>query len=136
MSDSKNTKKDDDAVVIDEKGQPEDPQAAKEPKSEKAIKISGDSRWKRFLGWYKSNKKKSVPLTILVLVGVLALIPWSRYQAAALVVSNSYRVEVVDAATGTAVSGADVYIGDSLANTDGSGIATLHGVPAKRDSQL
>src|SRR4051794_32709420 len=113
-------KKADDDIVIDENGK-----EAKEEAPKKRAADNGESRWQHFLVWYKSNKKKSVPLTILVLVLLLAAVPWSRYHVAALAFKNDLSLQIIDATAGTPVSGADVSIGSVHTATDGSGKATL-----------
>jgi DNA-binding protein len=110
-------------IVIDENGK-----EAKKEKPEVKVSESGDSRLQRFLGWYKTNKKKSVPLTVLVLIVLLFGIPWTRYNIAGLVMKKNLNVKVVDSTAGTPVSGADVSLGSAHALTDGSGNATLHQV--------
>jgi hypothetical protein len=129
MSSDKKTEKEDPDFVINDEEKSEEKKAPQEPKPAKAISVTGGSRWKRFTNWYKSNKKKSVPLTILVVLGILAAFPFSRYHAAALVLKNNFNVEVADSTTGTPISGADVNIGDSRAVTDGNGKAVLHNAP-------
>lgn len=121
-------------VVIDEDGnvqensQKEKEQKAADHKSEdkapdqKAVK---PKRWHRFVGWYKNHKKKSIPLTILVLLTVLAAIPWTRYQLAGLVLNQNFSLKVVDSVTNSPVSGASVSAGNVSALTDGSGRVTL-----------
>jgi hypothetical protein len=129
MSADKKAKKEDPDFVVEEEDIAEDEKAPKEAKPPKAIAVTGESRWKRFVNWYKSSKKKSIPLTFLVVLGVLAAIPFSRYHVAAFVLKNNLNVEVVDSTTGTAISGANVSLGSSRALTDGSGKATLHNAP-------
>jgi hypothetical protein len=87
---------------------------------------SKNSRWHKFLTWYKENKKKSVPLTVLLVVVLLASIPWSRYHATGLVLKNDFSLKITDSAAGTPVSGAAVSIGNVSAITDANGKATLH----------
>jgi hypothetical protein len=128
MSETKKTKKEDADFVIDEKGEPEEAEMPKEAKPTKSIAVNGESKWKRFLGWYKTNKKKSIPLTLVLLIGVLTFIPWSRYQLAALALKNNYNLEIIDSTTGTSVSGATVSIGGVSATTDSDGKVTLHNV--------
>jgi hypothetical protein len=101
MSETKKTKKEDADFVIDEKGEPEEAEMPKEAKPTKSIAVNGESKWKRFLGWYKTNKKKSIPLTLVLLIGVLTFIPWSRYQLAALALKNNYNLEIIDSTTGS-----------------------------------
>ncbi len=119
---SKSTQPDAD-IVIDESGKIEEP-----PKEVSKPSAHKNSRWKRFVNWYKNHKKKSIPLTIVILLAVLAGVPWSRYQIAGLVLKNDLSMRVVDSVAATPVSGADVYVGSVHGLTDGSGKVVLHKV--------
>ncbi len=85
-------------------------------------------KWNRFTHWYKSNKVKSIPLTILAVVLLLAALPWTRYPIAGLGLKKNVKLTVVDATAGAPVSGADVSLGGVSANTDSSGKVTLRQV--------
>jgi hypothetical protein len=124
MSDAKTDKEE--AIEIDEHGK--QAKALEEKKPPKSIKINGGSKWKRFASWYKTNKKKSIPLTVVLGLILLAAVPVSRYKAAGLVLSNSYSIEAVDSTTGTVISGADVSLGSSHGVTNGSGKVTINKV--------
>jgi len=52
--------------------------------------------------------------------------PWTRYQAAGLVLKKNFVVQISDSSSGSPVSGATVQVGSINAKTDGSGKATLH----------
>jgi hypothetical protein len=129
MSEIKKAKKQDADFVIDEKGQPEETEIPKESKPTKTIAVNGESKWKRFINWYKNNKKKSLPLTALLVFGLLLLLPLSRYKLAALVLKNNYSLEIIDATTGMPISGATVRTGNIQGLTDGSGNVTLLNAP-------
>jgi hypothetical protein len=132
MSEIKKSKKQEADFVIDEKGQPEETQISKDPKAAKSIAVNGESKWKRFISWYKTNKKKSLPLTALIVFGLLLLVPLSRYKIAALKLKNNYSLEIIDATTGTPISGATVRTGNIQGLTDGSGKVTLLNAPVGR----
>jgi hypothetical protein len=119
--------------VVDENGQEE-----KEPAAEvsKSIPAGNDPRWRRFLGWYKTNKKKSIPLTVLVLIAVFAALPMTRYEAAGVVLKKDLHLKVTDSTTGTPVSGADVSLGSAHAVTDGSGNVVLKQVSVGQHNVL
>jgi hypothetical protein len=87
-----------------------------------------DSRWRRLLAWYKRDKRKSIPLTIVVLLLVLAAVPWSRYHTAGLVLKKDFVLQVNDASTKTPVSGANVTLGLVSGTTDANGKVTLRHV--------
>jgi hypothetical protein len=134
MSNAKKSKEQTESIEIDEKGQ--ESKKAEETKSVKAIAIKNESRRYRFLNWYKTNKKKAIPITVIFVLALLAIVPWSRYRAAALVLSNDYSVQVLDSTTGTAISGADVALGSAHSVTDGSGKTTLHSVKVGQQKLL
>ena len=93
-------------------------------------KIAGESRLVKFKAWYLERKKWTIPLSVLVLLIILAGIPWTRYHSAGLVRKRSIEVKVVDSTAGTPVSGATISAGSISAETNGTGMATLAGVPA------
>ncbi len=94
-------------------------------------KISaGSSRLQRLKGWYLNKKKFSIPLTIILVLVILAAVPWTRYKLASLAVSQNMTVQVNDASANTPVSGADVTIGGVSAQTDATGKAQLKHVKA------
>jgi hypothetical protein len=126
MSDAKKSKARTETIEIDEKGQ--ESKKAEEKKPVKAIAIKNESRWKRFSGWYKTNKKQSVPLSLLLLLVVLAAIPMSRYALAGMVLKNNFSALITDSTTGTPVSGADVNLGSVHGLTDANGKVTLKNV--------
>ena len=79
----------------------------------------------RFKSWYVSHKKLSIPATVVLLLVFLALLPWTRYALAGLVVQKNLTLHIVDVDTNSPVSGASVQAGSTGAVTDGSGRATL-----------
>lgn len=110
----------------DEENSPDINADVSEPsKTSKKIKI-GQSHWNRFRAWYASDKKKSISLTFLLVVLLLAVIPWTRYASAGLVLKKDFSVQVTDSKTSSPVSGATVSIGSVSVETDGTGKARLH----------
>src|SRR5579859_4953584 len=91
-------------------------------------KYDGGAKWQRLKHWYTTNKRLSIPLTVFLLLIILAAVPFTRYKVAGLILKNNYSVKVVDATAGTPVSGATVSAGSISGQTDGSGNVTLHGV--------
>lgn len=87
--------------------------------------VKKTSWFNRARAWYSGHKKLSVPLTILVMVLILAAIPFTRYAAAGVVEKKDFSIKVLDDATGTPVSGVTVAVGSDTADTDSSGIAVL-----------
>ncbi len=92
-------------------------------KSSQPAKKPAHHRW---LDWYKTHKKWSIPASALALILLLALIPWSRYYVAGLVLEKNFSLQVVDGETNSPVSGATVASSGQSAETDGSGKAKLH----------
>jgi hypothetical protein len=124
MSASK--KQSDEPIEIDEKGK--ESKKTEEKKPVKPIAIKNESGWQRFVNWYKTNKKKSIPLSVFFVVLLLAAIPWSRYALAGTVLKNNYSVEAIDSTAGTPISGADVSLGGASGITDAAGKANLKNV--------
>jgi len=93
-----------------------------------AENIDGPSRLTRFKVWYAERKKWTIPASVLVLLLLLAVIPWTRYNSVGLVHKRSLEIKVVDSTAGTPVSGATVSLGQLSAETNGTGVATLAGV--------
>src|SRR4051812_16420778 len=98
----------------------ESDQSTKHPKSEAGWRAHLD----RFKIWYTERKKWTIPASVLLLILVLAGIPFSRYALAGLAVKKDLNVKVLDATANTPVSGATVSIGGISAETDGTGKAT------------
>lgn len=104
----------------------EEPMAETEAEPPKKSETSvGDSRWARFKSWYLGNKKKSIPLTVLVLLLIIFGIPSSRYKLAGVALAKNYTLQVMDATANTPVSGALVSSGMVSTQTDGNGQARL-----------
>jgi hypothetical protein len=99
---------------------------APEPKDTKDD--SEPSRINRWKEWYLEEKKWTIPASVVLLVLLLAAIPFSRYHAAGLVLKKDYQIQVTDSVANTPVSGATVTLGSISAVTNGSGKATLHQV--------
>ena len=78
--------------------------------------------WKKF----KGNKKIAIPVTIVAIIGLVLLIPITRYQVLGLFIQKNFNVMVVDSATGRPVSSAAIYLAGQTAQTDNDGKATLH----------
>ena len=95
-----------------------------EPQPAKKIPIGG-SRWQRFRNWYGSHKKWAIPATVLLVLLILAAVPWSRYKAAGLVVKKDFTIEILDSTSRSPVSGATVSAGSVSSQTDGDGRAAL-----------
>lgn len=87
------------------------------------------SRVSRIKKWYLDRKKLTIPATVLILVLVLAGIPFTRYKAAGLVLKQDFVVTVIDSTTDSPVSEARISAGAVSAVTDGNGRAVLKKLP-------
>ena len=90
------------------------------------VKPSGkDSRFKRFFKGYWHKKLWTLPLTLVVILGVVFAVPMTRYKILALFITKPFTVTVTDSSTGTPVSGATVELANKSATTDGEGKASI-----------
>jgi len=74
---------------------------------------------------YLSKKKLTIPLSIVALVGLLILVPLTRYPLLGTVISRNYSIVVDDSQTGKPVSSAIVSVAGKIAKTDANGKARL-----------
>lgn len=81
--------------------------------------------FKRCLHWFATHKKVSIPLAIIVLAGVAALIPQTRYALAGTVLKQSFPVVVVDAETNKPVSSVTLTLDGKKTTTNNEGRATI-----------
>lgn len=104
-----------------------------QPEEQKKASAAG-SKWQRLIGWYGSRKKWTIPATLILVVIILAAVPFTRYGFAGTFHKTRLELEVTDATANTPVSGATVAIGSISAETNSNGLATLNGVKAGRHS--
>src|SRR5450759_4578124 len=67
-----------------------------EPEKPKQDKTTKKTRRQRLWGWYKSHKKWSIPLTAVLLLVIVGVIPWSRYHAVGLVYKKDFVIQAID----------------------------------------
>jgi hypothetical protein len=79
----------------------------------------------RLWRWVKTHKKTSIPAALLVLVVLLAGIPFTRYALAGVALKQTYQVTVVDDQTKKPVTSATVELAGKQALTDSKGKANL-----------
>jgi len=89
-------------------------------------------KFKRFFAGYWHKKAWTLPLTLLLIIGVVFAVPATRYPLLAHVIKRSYLVTIVDSKTDTPVSGAKVTLGQQTATTDSKGDAILTAKVGKR----
>src|SRR5581483_7181976 len=99
----------DEAKVV-QADEPEEPQPAK--------KSPGTSKLARFKSWYGGHKKVSIPTSVLVLLLILATVPFTRYSLAGLALKHDVSVKVTDSVANTPVSGVTASIGSISAQTN------------------
>jgi len=120
-------KQPDGAATNEEK--PEMPSGQQTPEIPAA---AADKRWKPadFLkqlgGRYWAKKLFTIPATILVILGVLAAVPFTRYTLLGFALKEDVTVTVVDSKTNTPVSKATVVLDGHSTITGVAGRATLH----------
>ena len=95
------------------------------PSSDLGIRKKQSSPLARIKQWYTGNKRYSIPLTILVIVGILLAIPVTRYVILGTVVKSNVVVAVKDSRTQKPVSEAKVVVGGREAVTGADGVATV-----------
>jgi hypothetical protein len=83
------------------------------------------SKLDRFKAWYGERKKWTIPATVLLVVLILAAVPFTRYNLAGIVLKRNLSIKVLDSTTNTPVSGASVSFGSVSAQTDSSGNVTI-----------
>jgi Cu/Ag efflux protein CusF len=105
---------------------PELPAAA--PNQYSSHRRATGTKLERFKGWYGERKKWTIPATLLLLIILLAAVPFTRYNLAGLALKKDLTVKVLDSETNTPVSGADVTLGNLSAQTNSAGQATLRHV--------
>lgn len=79
----------------------------------------------RLLHWMKSHKAMSVLIILLLVLGMLAALPSTRYLLAGTVIRKDFSLVVVDAQTNRPVTSADVTLAGKTVTTDSQGRATI-----------
>lgn len=80
---------------------------------------------KSFWHWFGSHKKLSIPLVIVILLGILGAVPFTRYAIAGTFWKQTITIDVMDSQTHKAVSNAMVEVKGVMAYTDGQGKVKL-----------
>jgi hypothetical protein len=93
------------------------------------------NKFKRFFQGYWRKKKWTVPLTIVVLVGIVFALPLTRYPLLALALKRTYKVEIVDSKSNTPVTGAQVSLDGQTGTTSNTGDVTIT-VPVGKRSMM
>jgi hypothetical protein len=94
-------------------------------KPPKGSKPSFKERLASFKQWYVTNKKRSIPLTVVVLIILVMLLPWSRYKVLGLFIKQQFAVVVTDDQTNKPIASAQITLANHTAKTDNAGKATI-----------
>jgi hypothetical protein len=87
--------------------------------NEKHLNIKG------FFRWYWSWKKWLLPLTLILILLILYLVPFTRYKILGLFIKEPFTVALTDSTTHTTISGATLEVDGQRATTNARGIAVL-----------
>ncbi|HSX43589.1 MAG TPA: hypothetical protein VLF59_05920 [Candidatus Saccharimonadales bacterium] len=87
--------------------------------------------WERFknwnIQWWHDPRKRLLSIAcIIVVLGVLLAVPFTRYNILGVVLKADVTVKVVDSKSGQPVSGAQVELSGKMAETQANGEAKLH----------
>lgn len=82
-------------------------------------------KWTRFKGWCKRHKFWTTILVLIIVIGALAAVPWTRYKLGGLFLKQTISVAVMDSQTHKAVTSATVKAKDVTAKTNNKGVADL-----------
>lgn len=104
---------------------PEDTKPDPQPQFPYVKPAAKDSRLKRFCKGYWHKKLWTLPLTIIIILGIVAAVPVSRYKILAFFIARPFTITVTDSSTGTPVSGATVKLADKTATTGSDGKASI-----------
>lgn len=101
------------------------PELLHEPVIEASAQPPRRTTLRRALQMYRSHKRIAIPLTVLVVIVLLARIPATRYGLTGLVMKKSVAVTIVDQETQKPVSEARVSFGSATAVSDQNGVVHL-----------
>jgi hypothetical protein len=93
----------------------------------KLMGLKGHARSKgaRLKNWYLTHKKISIPASIIVVLALLAAIPYTRYALAGTVLKQNYTVQVYDGSTHKPVTSAAVSLAGKTVQTNNNGQAVI-----------
>ncbi|HSX16811.1 MAG TPA: hypothetical protein VLH86_01780 [Patescibacteria group bacterium] len=77
-------------------------------------------------GWVMGHKMVSIPVAVVLVLAVLAAIPFTRYFFAGMVISKDFTVAITDSQTGKPVTSAEITVAGKKATTDNQGKAKVH----------
>lgn len=83
-------------------------------------------RLKKFAHAYWARKKWTIPLTVVLFLGLLLGVPFTRYPILGTVLKKDAAIVVMDSVTDQPVTEADVVVGGKSYKTDNHGRAVAH----------
>ncbi len=75
--------------------------------------------------YYLSHKKITIPLSVVLVIGLLLAVPASRYPILGLGLKKNFTATVLDSKTNKPVSSVDVTLAGKTVKTDQAGVATF-----------
>jgi hypothetical protein len=84
------------------------------------------SRWHKMRHFFTKHKVWSSVAGVVIVLAVLASVPWTRYKVAGLFLKQTITVAVVDSQTNAPVTSAEVTLNGVSVKTDNHGDAKLH----------
>ncbi|HZM64621.1 MAG TPA: hypothetical protein VFB59_05795 [Candidatus Saccharimonadales bacterium] len=85
----------------------------------------GQNWFARCWHWALGHKLVSIPLAVVLLLGILVAVPWTRFKLASMALKQNFQIVIVDAETQKPVSSALITINGNTAETSGEGLATV-----------
>ncbi len=85
-----------------------------------------EGKFQKFTAWYKANKKKSIPLTILAVLALLLIIPTTRYKVLGIFIKRDFSILVLDDKTHEPITDARAEIDGVSGTTNNEGKIKLH----------
>jgi len=133
VTDDKNSKKQDN-IAEKESAEAREQPGATEPKTNtgneadptlepKAVVSDHQPRLRRLKHWCGRHKIWATIIAIIVLLSVLAAVPYTRYKLAGLTWRQTATIEVLDSQTHKPITSAAVILDGKVAHTNSSGIA-------------
>ncbi len=124
-----------DEVVADDADLPEESGETERPQPQ-AVVSSHLNKWGRLKNWCSRHKVVTTLLSLLILLGALAGIPWTRYAIGGLFLKQTISIEVMDSQTHKAVTSATVSAKNVTIKTNNKGLANLKLPIGKADVKI
>lgn len=112
--------------VVNDAEKPTDEPEKVEPIATSEPVVMHEKWYTRAWYWLKARKKITIPAGVVVLLLLLAAVPFTRYVFAGMVLKSDFAVEVADTKTGRPITNVTVALDGKSVKTDNKGLATLH----------